>query len=66
MGIFVISGKALYDPNPAKTTNFELHPSEEPELVYKILKLAGVSMKRDELARAGGSLESQQIQQEKQ
>jgi hypothetical protein len=65
-GYFVINAKALYDPNPAKTTDFELHPSEEPELVYKILKFAGVSMKRDELARAGGSLESQQIQQEKQ
>ncbi len=36
-GYFVISAKALYDPNPAKTTDFELHPSEESELVYKIL-----------------------------
>ena len=65
-GYVVVSGRALYDGNPVKTTNFELHASEEPELVYKILKLAGVSMKRDELARAGGSLESQLKQQEKQ
>jgi hypothetical protein len=47
MGILCNKCKStLYDPNPAKTTDFELHPSEEPELVYKILKLAGVSMKR--------------------
>jgi hypothetical protein len=65
-GYIVVSGRALHDGNPVKTTNFELHASEEPELVYKILKLAGVSMKRDELARAGGSLESQLTQQEKQ
>ena len=65
-GYFVISGNALYDPNPAKTTDFELHPSEEPELVYKILKLSGASIKRDDIMRIGQGLESQQIQQEKQ
>ena len=65
-GYFVISAKALYDPNPAKTTDFELHPSEESELVYKILKYAGASMKREDVSRVGGTLESQQIQQEKQ
>jgi hypothetical protein len=64
-GYAVVGGRALHDSNPAKTTNFELHASEEPELVYKILKFAGVSMKRDEMARAGGSLESQLTQQEK-
>jgi hypothetical protein len=65
-GYFVISGKALHDPNPIKTTNFELHPAEESELVYKILKYAGASMKREDVSRVGGALESQQIQQEKQ
>ena len=65
-GYFVVGDKALYDPNPAKTTDFELHPSDESELVYKILKLAGVSMKRDDIMRAGQGLEAAQVQQEKQ
>ena len=65
-GYFVVGDKALYDSSPTKTTHFELHPSEESELVYKILKYSGVSIKRDELLSVGQGLESQQIQQEKQ
>ena len=58
------SNTALF--NPGASVNFELHPSEESELVYKILKLAGISMVRDDIMRAGQGLESMQIQQEKQ
>ena len=65
-GYFVVGDKALYDSSPTKTTHFELHPSEESELVYKILKLAGLSIKRDDLAKGGQGLESMQVQQEKQ
>ena len=65
-GYVVINEKALYDSNPNKTTNFELHPSEETELVYKILKFAGVSMKRDDIMSAGMGMEMSKIQQEKQ
>jgi len=65
-GYFVVGNKALYDPSGAKTMNFELHQSEETELVYKILKFAGVAMKRDDIANAGKGLEASQITQEKQ
>jgi len=58
------SNTALW--NPGASTDFELHPSEESELVYKILKLAGISMVRDDIMRAGQGMESVQIQQEKQ
>jgi len=64
-GYFVINDKALYDVNENKTTHFELHPSEETELVYKILKYAGLSMQRNDIAKGGQGLESVQIQQEK-
>ena len=71
-GYFIVGGKALYDtsiynPNTGtgKTTHFELHASEENELVYKILKYAGVSMKRDDIMRAGQGMETSQAQQEK-
>ena len=50
-GYVVIDEKALYDDDPLKTTHFELHASEESELVYKILKFAGVGMKREDLAQ---------------
>jgi len=63
-GYFVISGKALYNSN--QSVNFELHPAEEVELVYKILKYAGVSMQRDDIMKVGQGLDSQQQQQEKQ
>jgi len=65
-GYVVINDRAMYDGDTSVTTNFELHESEETELVYKILKLAGVSMKRQDLSTAGQGLESSQIQQEKQ
>jgi len=65
-GYVVVNNQAMFDPNPNKTTNFELHRSEETELVYKILKYAGISMKRDDITKNAQSLESLQIQQEKQ
>ena len=60
----VVNGKAMYDNS--QVVDFELHPSEENELTYKILKYAGVSMRRDDIARGGQGLEISQIQQEKQ
>ena len=65
-GYVVVGGKALYDSSTGKTVHFELHQSEENELVYKILKFAGLSMKRDDLASGGQGLETVQLQQEKQ
>ena len=65
-GYFVLREKALYNSDPSRTTHFQLHASEETELVYKILKLAGFGMKRDDVAKGGQGLESLQVQQEKQ
>tara|TARA_R110001592_G_scaffold32559_6_gene113920 strand:- start:108 stop:821 length:714 start_codon:yes stop_codon:yes gene_type:complete len=65
-GYFVLSDKALYDGSPNKTTHFELHPSEETELVYKILKFAGISMAKLDIMRAGQIQEQSQQQIEKQ
>jgi hypothetical protein len=63
-GYVVVGTKALYDNGTS--VNFELHPAEETELVYKILKYAGLSMKRDDLTGGGQGLESSLTQQEKQ
>ena len=58
----VINEKAMYDATNA--VDFELHPSEETELVYKILKYAGISMQRQDAAQAGQSMETMMKQQQ--
>ena len=60
----VADGKALYDD--ANSTNFELHPSEETNLVIKILTLAGISIKDTSIYQASAAEDNKNIQQEKQ
>ena len=62
-GYNVISEKALY--NASSTTNFQLHDSEETELVYKILALAGITLNKVGLAQTAVGLDNAKIQQEK-
>ena len=57
-------GKALYNANTS--TDFELHISEEVELVYKILTYAGIAIKREDIVQGGASLDASKKQQEKQ
>tara|TARA_R110002020_G_scaffold22359_1_gene75248 strand:+ start:179 stop:889 length:711 start_codon:yes stop_codon:yes gene_type:complete len=65
-GYVVVNEKALFDPNPTKTTNFELHPVEENELIYKILKFGGITLEKQELAGMGQQMETTKVSQEKQ
>jgi hypothetical protein len=51
----VVNDKALYNNNIS--VDFQLHASEETELVYKILKLAGVNLKAQDVTQAGATLE---------
>mgnify|MGYP003119811748 CR=1 FL=1 len=60
----VINQKALYNGEAA--VNFQLHGSEETELVYKILKLAGINLKAEQVVQVAQALETAQVQQEKQ
>ena len=57
---------ALYYPDATDHQDFELHISEEPKLVIKILQLAGVNMKDYNLAQLAGQKEVSVKQQEKQ
>jgi len=54
---------ALY--NATGSTNFELHGSEEPNLVIKILELAGVAMKSSDVYQVGDKENIEDIQQQK-
>ena len=60
----VINNKPLY--NSTNGVDFELHASEETELVYRILALAGVAIEKPQLTQAAAGLGASQIQQEKQ
>jgi len=53
----------LYDSG--NSTNFELHASEETELVIKILALAGIVLKDPGLYQIGSAEETKSVQQEK-
>ena len=59
-----VNQKALY--NSTNSVDFELHASEETELVNKILKFSGISMQKQDITQAGAGLESTQVSQEKQ
>tara|TARA_R110000744_G_scaffold335801_1_gene441127 strand:- start:511 stop:1233 length:723 start_codon:yes stop_codon:yes gene_type:complete len=63
-GYNVIGENALYDPN--KSSNFELHSSEENDLVMKILTLAGISMKDPSVYQIASTEDQKSVQQQKQ
>jgi hypothetical protein len=58
-----VLSEALYNTNTS--TNFELHISEESELVIKILELAGITIKDPQLYPIAAQEEAQNVQQEK-
>ena len=60
----VVNDKALYNDNIS--VDFDLHASEESELVHRILAFSGIAIKKPELTQAAMGLESAKVQQEKQ
>tara|TARA_R100000742_G_scaffold4268_2_gene1565 strand:- start:1355 stop:2044 length:690 start_codon:yes stop_codon:yes gene_type:complete len=62
-GYNVVAEKALY--NASSSTNFELHQSEENNIVVRILELAGVTINKAELVAWSAQQEAKEIQQQK-
>ena len=62
----VVGGKALYNGTAIDAQDFDLHPSEETELVLKILTLAGFTLKDPDLYQIAAGEDTKNIQQEKQ
>jgi hypothetical protein len=54
----------MYNAN--NSVNFELHDSEETELVMKILSLAGVMLKDPNMYQIASTEDQKSLQQEKQ
>ena len=63
-GYVVVNEKALY--NATTSVDFKIHRSEEAQLVYRILALAGISIEKPQITQIASGLQSAQIQQEKQ
>ena len=59
-----VQGAAIWNPT-VDTQNFQLHDSEEKNLVVKILALSGLAIKDMDLAQTGAGKEAFYIQQEK-
>ena len=57
-----VLSEALYNTNTS--VNFQLHQSEESELVIKILELAGITIKDPQLYPIAAQEEAQNVQQE--
>ncbi len=62
-GYNIVFGEALY--NYSTSNNFELHTSEETELVMKILELASIAIEDIQLYQVTAGEESKNIQQQK-
>ena len=62
-GYNIVAEKALY--NASSTTDFELHESEENNIVVRILELAGVTINKAELVAWSAQQEAKEIQQQK-
>ena len=63
-GYNVINDTALYDST--KSINFQLHPSEENNLIMKTLALAGISIKDATIYQMASAEQQKNTQQEKQ
>jgi len=58
-----VVGNALYDSS--NSTNFELHDSEEANLVIKVLLYAGLSIREGDIVQVADGKDSKKIQLEK-
>ena len=59
----VINKQAMYDANPS-TQDFELHSSEENQLINKILMLAGLANQQPDIMKAGQGMDMATKQQQ--
>ena len=59
----VVNKRAMYNAT-GSTTNFELHESEEIQLVNKILKLSGLATEQEDVMKVGHAMENIVSQQQ--
>ena len=62
----VVNEQALYNASASDLSNFDLHESEETDLVMKILELAGIVINKPPLSQLIGGMQTGELQLEKQ
>ena len=62
-GYVIVNEKPMYDPS--QSAHFTLHASEQPDIVIKILELAGISIEDAQLLQYASSEEQQNIADER-
>jgi hypothetical protein len=65
-GYTIVNDQALYNSSATYTTHFELHASEETDLVIKILAISGITIKDPQLYPIATAEDTKNEQQEKQ
>lgn len=61
----IVNEQALYNSSASDHQNFELHASEEQELVYNILEMAGITINKPGLVQLADKENIQDVQNEK-
>jgi hypothetical protein len=60
----VSNGNPIFNPSASTYQDFEIHPSDEPRLVIKILGYAGISIREIDMVQYAESKEGQKKQNE--
>ena len=61
-GYYTVSGDPVYSAD--STTDFEISSSDETELVIKICKLAGLSIRENDVIEVANAIENQEFQKQ--
>ena len=60
-----VNNAPVYNASSVDKQDFELHASDETELIFKILELAGIALREPAIAQMGAQMDAQKYQQEK-
>jgi hypothetical protein len=55
----VVNNNPLFNPSAADYQDFEIHPSDEPKLIIKILSYMGVSIREQDIFTVAESMDNE-------
>lgn len=60
----VVSGNPVFNPSAGDYSDFEIHPSDETELIIRILGYCGISIREEDIINISTAKENTEFQQE--
>lgn len=60
----VVNGDPLFNPSSVSYQDFEIHPSDETNLIIKILEYSGVTVREIEIVQYAGQKDNQKLTKE--